>query len=936
MDAMNELDRIQTGGQDMCRNPPKGTALVHACKSCHSKLCGQPRPDDADYLVAEDSGELYLNLIDPNEPLFKVELFRRFLQWAEERHRSGLTVVIHCDQGRSRSRSLALVLGVRLGLLPRDSFLAAAVALGKTSGQPYRPSPGIRTFLADRWMELVAPDVERVRARAEPSSVAIEPARQSTPKESSAPQSQHNRDSSPSPWSAVKKRATVDTRGTSERETNASRPSGNQDQRRHESMPALPQVQPVVSPTAGATASLSSSSASSLDARTHHLDTIEDQGERTPEDRGEKKTSPSPWRASGTQVEREERAENHGYTLAEMDEIAEDPERWARLHGHIPERVTKEPIRFRPSNLQCRMFDRYRLCQLEQSPCRMVVPKIRRGGGSTGAQAIMYCHAHNYNARLGSIGTDDEVAMNMFKMVRFFDKFDTFPGWGRATKVLETGLMEWANGSTWDKYTAERPEAARSAGLQGYHASEVGRYPDGGAKDAKETLKSMLGAVPRRGFTVVIEESTAQGATGAFYDRFQSARWPTHEELGVPEGKEWWRRWADETPQNVASSEAERRLQFVRIFAAWFEDDENRPEMGVGEEEGRKIMATLDAKEIELIRRYRSIGPQGDRLGDCARVATLLEQLAWRRSVIATEFEGDVEGFQQENPSSPQEAFASSGRHTFNRAGVAWMIETAKVRTPEVGVLERQTDGGVTFRITTMADAWVAIWEGPREGMSYLQGVDTMGGKSQAKNPDEADYNSGPILRAAYVDSTDGQKRPHKLVANLIRANQDDPDILAMKTDLMCDWYGGCLCVHEDNNTGAAFRQEAKRLNMNLYRRVETDKHSFEQTEYVGWQTNQETRPQLFSTGKKYIRNNARAETRPDGVECWDEVIAREAADCIRHPDGKDAAPGSKHDDGLMGLLIALHCISGATYYAGKRRRRREPGDRAMWRPSGR
>ena len=823
-----EFPRIQTGPRAACTAPQPGRAMVHACKTCHKRLVGQPAQDAPDYLAIEDDGELYLNMIDPPVPLFTLGLFTRFLDWATPRYFDGQTVLIHCDQGESRSRSLALLLAARVGLIKGAlSFTTASIEFSRVTGKLYRPGAGIRTFLAQNWSALVPQ--EPVKLRAAPAA-----------------------------------------------------------------KPIPPELVAPVAKVAG-------------------------------------------WKMAHAAELIDQREANDGWSDAEIDEISDNPHLWALSCGKVEDRVLKEPIEFDPSPLQARMFSYYRYCQTRGLPCREVVPKIRRGGGSTGGCGVMHCHAHNYTARLGCIGTDDTVAQNMFKMMRFFNEHDEFPGWGRATKILETGDMKWSNGSTWETYTAVKPEAARSAGLQGYHASEVGRWPNGGAMDAAATLRSMLGAVPRRGFTVVIEESTARGAVGAFYDRFQSARWPTAEELGVPEGLEFWRKWEDETPQNIARAETERALQFVRIFASWFEDEENRPEHGVSADEATDILATLDKKEIDLLARYKNTGPQGDRLGTTVERATMIEQLAWRRSVIATEFEGDVEGFEQENPSSPREAFASSGRHTFSRAGCSWMSEVAKGRTPMVGVFDRQQDGGVIFRETNRVDAWAQVWETPKVGMRYCGSLDTMGGRSHTQNLKTADYNAGLFLRAAYVDQQDGQKKPHRLVAALMPGNQDDPDVLAMKMDLMADWFGGCLVVHEDNNTGAAFRQEAMRLNMNLYRRQETDKFSLEMTEYVGWVTTGETRPQLIATGKKHIRNNAQVATRPDGVEAWSTTTVQELTDCVRGDDGKDQAPGNKHDDHMMALLIGLHCIDGATYFAGKKRRRQGPADRGRdgWRSVG-
>lgn len=629
-------------------------------------------------------------------------------------------------------------------------------------------------------------------------------------------------------------------------------------------------------------------------------------------------------------AERLERAKHGGYTLVELDRIAMTPYLWATLHGRVSDRVTQQPVDYHPSPLQRRMFERYTHCQKRQVPCRMVVVKIRRGGGSTGANALMYLHAHNYTARIGGVGTDEKVSMNMFEMLRFFQKHDRFPTWPPLVKELETGYLEWTNGSTWEKFTAENPEAARSAGLSGYHATEVGRWQDGGAKDAKETLRSMLGAVPRRGFTVCIEESTAQGASGAFYDRFTSGRWPAADELGCEEGKEYWQQWAEETPQNLPVAAAERAMQFVRVFAAWFEDDENRPEAGISSLDVENLKRTLDEAEMKLIARYRTIGPQGERLGKHAKKATLWEQLAWRRATIAIEFEGDVDAFAQENPSSPAEAFQSSGRHTFNRAGCAYMVHMARGAHPTYGVLTRQKDGAVTFSPREKRESWMCFWEEPREGYHYNGSLDTCSGKAFQKTSDDADYNAGVILRRSHLND-DRRKMPHKVVAGLLEKDQLEADVLAEKMNLLADWYGHCQLTVERNNTGLAVIHFLRILGANLYTEVTTDRSTSEDTGILGLMTTSKTRPLIIAELKKRIRNNANSDTRGDGVDVPALWICEQCQDMIVHPDGKDAAPGRRHDDGCIALGLGLYTMDGATYFAAHVRKRRPPPDLGDW-----
>lgn len=636
----------------------------------------------------------------------------------------------------------------------------------------------------------------------------------------------------------------------------------------------------------------------------------------------------SAWQASGVAQIREERAEHGGYTIEELDEVADNIELWARCHGKVRDLVTREPVPFEPRPLQRRVWRHYQHCRDADTPFRAVMCKVRRGGGSTGMEAILYVHAHNYNSRLGAVGTDETVSHNMYDFISTFDQFDDFPGWPKAHKKLDgIGTIDWPNGSTWEKYTAANPEAARSAGLQGYHATEVGRWPEGGAMDAKETLKSMLGAVPKRGFTVAGEESTAQGAAGAFYGRWQSARWPTHEELGCESGDEYWRKWEDETPQNLIDIGAS--LQFVRIFAAWFEDDENR--LPVTATDIAYIERNLDEKERALIERYEVTGPHGQLcIGDSVTIATKWEQLAWRRSVIESEFEGDVEGFEQEYPSSPKEAFASSGRHSFNVKGCAHMMNVAKSSHAETGVLSEQHDGTVVFTRTDVGEAWLHVWELPKAGHRYIDGTDTMSGAEQVEGSAKHDYHASVILRAAFIDD-DGIKHPHRTAAAIAPKSVTEPDVLTHQVDLLSRWYGRCLVVPEVNNTGYAFLTNAKRLGMNLFRRERVDRPTSELTEQVGWMTDDKTRPQLISAMQAAIRANANPDTRGDGLECNSYTLASECATMVRNAKGKDVAAPGAWDDHVMACAMALANISGATYFSGHRRRKRQPGDRKSW-----
>ena len=242
--------------------------------------------------------------------------------------------------------------------------------------------------------------------------------------------------------------------------------------------------------------------------------------------------------------------------LEERIKIREDPLLWFERFGRFSDEQARSPARGPANVLQRRMFEHYRRCREAGKPCRMAILKYRRAGSSTGSAALVYLHAHNYRARLGVIGTDYKASANMLEMLAFFGRHDDFPGWSgrprtaehrtipwqefapsdpldfapwedRVDKVIATKIA-WSHGSSVDLYTATNPESARSAGLHGFHATEVGRWPSGGQLDAIENLTSMRNTLPKSGFHLAIEESTANGAQGAFYDTCRNARWPEY------------------------------------------------------------------------------------------------------------------------------------------------------------------------------------------------------------------------------------------------------------------------------------------------------------------------------------------------------------------------------------------------------------------------
>jgi hypothetical protein len=148
--------------------------------------------------------------------------------------------------------------------------------------------------------------------------------------------------------------------------------------------------------------------------------------------------------------------------------------------------------------------------------------------------------------------------------------------------------------------------------------------------DAGETLNSALQAVPAKPDTSIIFESTAKGAVGQFYDDWRAA-----------EGG---------------------RSDYVPIFAPWFWDPEYVLELPSADAENA-FGRTLDLVERRLVEQHK----------------LRLAQVAWRRWKIRNDLQGSEAKFRQEYPSTPTEAFLTTGTPVFN-ADTIESLESNAVR----------------------------------------------------------------------------------------------------------------------------------------------------------------------------------------------------------------------------------------------------------------
>lgn len=132
-------------------------AVVHACKEpFHRKLLGYTTKgapkDHPEYLYAERENRLFMNIVDaPKSIFFDKGMIDKALDFIHEKLNQGLNVLVHCNEGFSRSPSIALLYLVKHGLIEGDTLEDVEAEFLKLYTE-YNPGTGMRGFVKDNWI----------------------------------------------------------------------------------------------------------------------------------------------------------------------------------------------------------------------------------------------------------------------------------------------------------------------------------------------------------------------------------------------------------------------------------------------------------------------------------------------------------------------------------------------------------------------------------------------------------------------------------------------------------------------------------------------------------------------------------------------------------------------------------------------------------------
>jgi hypothetical protein len=407
--------------------------------------------------------------------------------------------------------------------------------------------------------------------------------------------------------------------------------------------------------------------------------------------------------------------------------------------------------------------------------------------------------------------------------------------------------------------TAKDSHAGIGLTIHALHLSEAARY-ESVTRDAQDLFIGMMQAVPEEPGTMVVLETTAFGL-GWFYEL-----------------------WND------------RSSGWRKVFVSWLSteeythDDPLAPSELEGAEQTRygNEQALLPIVEAELREWYPELYPD-DRPGtaESLRIEALC-RLRWRREKIDIAFGGDKDRFKQEYPSTPEEAFLTTGNLVFDGRKLADYKHA----------IEMSDSAPATYRYDLQEDRF---YQAPYGGLRVYEAPDPQGryviGADVGEGLHDKDFSAAQVLRVP------------ELTQVAVLQDRIDPAAFAEQLAALGMWYNQAFIGVEVNGPGFATNLHlAQHLWYPMvYTRQSFDTKTKRYLKRTGWHTNKATKTVMITDFRKVVRDDI---LRLNDIETLDEMGWYQQDEKT----GKmDAAPGY-NDDLVMSMAIALQMVAEGNF----------------------
>jgi len=134
----------------------EGWNFIHACKEPYHRQAlgysgrGAPK-DHPEYLIAKRENGLILNLVDVENPAYIAkEIMDEALRFIDQSLEESCKVLVHCNQGMSRSPGIGLLYLAKAGIIENRSF-EVALSEFEVIYPGVNMAEGMRGFLEGNW-----------------------------------------------------------------------------------------------------------------------------------------------------------------------------------------------------------------------------------------------------------------------------------------------------------------------------------------------------------------------------------------------------------------------------------------------------------------------------------------------------------------------------------------------------------------------------------------------------------------------------------------------------------------------------------------------------------------------------------------------------------------------------------------------------------------
>jgi hypothetical protein len=540
-----------------------------------------------------------------------------------------------------------------------------------------------------------------------------------------------------------------------------------------------------------------------------------------------------------------------------------DMEYWCAVGIKITNKDTFKQSPFILRGAQRKLLLALEGMRLSNVPIRIVLLKARQWGGSTLVEFYMMWlqQRHRENWHMVICAQDDGAAKNIREMYMnaartYPDEIGsiTFKPYAKSPKnqiCVETGGIVGVG-------SVKNPDQFRSYNYAMAHLSEVGVWQDTPRRTAMAIISALKETVPDQPYTVVVEESTANGLN-YFYDSWISA------EKG--------------------------NTRYKGVFVPWFEIDRCR----IPVENPEAFVTTWsDYEKFQW-----SLG-------------ATIEGIAWYRNHMADKKYSDWK-MMEENPATPEEAFQSSGQKVFAPIYINAMRKDNKepIFIGDVYGEARIGENALkNIRLEKFPNGNLQIWELPDTDNEYedryVVSVDIGGRTEKADNS---------IIR---VFDRKGMIEGGDLKAVLTWCGHVDQDILAWKAAQIATLYDNALLAPESNSLkkeeeGDHFQtilNQIKNHYRNIYVRNDEEKFGDDFVPKYGFQTTHKTKGLAIDALNSAARERHLKDLNQQEGFCLyepDKEVCNEMNYFETKTDGSQGAVQGKRDDHVITTAIGTH-----------------------------